>query len=133
MPTASCVTAVMLELANDAQRLLLKTALLASDATHDDETGTVHRRPHRSGAGAAWAKTSAWRRPLTAASIRAWAELAFDSDRKLMSTLHMDGGRAHPVHQGRHGRAAGTVRPCVLTARRAGPKPPRATGRDCAA
>ena len=75
-----------LELANDAQRLLLKTALLASDATHDAETGTSIGDPTEVALvllGENFGvEESAYRR-----HHQRLGELAFDSDRKLMTTL----------------------------------------------
>ena len=75
-----------LELANDAQRLLLKTALLASDATHDAETGTSIGDPNEVALvlrGENFGvEESAYR-----SQHQRLGELAFDSDRKLMTTL----------------------------------------------
>lgn len=75
-----------LELANDAQRLLLKTALLASDATHDAETGTSIGDPTEVALvllGENFGvEESAYR-----SQHQRLGELAFDSDRKLMTTL----------------------------------------------
>ena len=75
-----------LELANDAQRLLLKTALLASDATHDAETGTSIGDPTEVALvllGENFGvEENAYRR-----QHQRLGELAFDSDRKLMTTL----------------------------------------------
>ncbi|SCJ36008.1 Calcium-transporting ATPase lmo0841 [uncultured Flavonifractor sp.] len=76
-----------MDLANDVQRLLLKEALLASDATTDKETGAEIGDPtevalimlgNRIGVDEV-----AYRKQHPRLS-----ELAFDSDRKLMSTLH---------------------------------------------
>ena len=80
-----------LELANDAQRLLLKTALLASDATNNQESGAAIGDPTevalvRLGEQFGVEET-AYR-----SQHQRLAELAFDSQRKLMSTLHnLDG------------------------------------------
>ena len=75
-----------LELANDAQRLLLKTALLASDATHGAETGTSIGDPTEVALvllGENFGvEESAYR-----SQHQRLGELAFDSDRKLMTTL----------------------------------------------
>lgn len=75
-----------LELANDAQHLLLKTALLASDATHDAETGTSIGDPTEVALvllGENFGvEESAYR-----SQHQRLGELAFDSDRKLMTTL----------------------------------------------
>lgn len=75
-----------LELANDTQRLLLKTALLASDATHDAETGTSIGDPTEVALvllGENFGvEESAYR-----SQHQRLGELAFDSDRKLMTTL----------------------------------------------
>ena len=77
-----------LQLANDPQRLLLKTALLASDATVDDQTGAPIGDPtevalvHLGIYFGVEEETYRDQHP----RLR---ELAFDSDRKLMSTLHV--------------------------------------------
>ena len=76
-----------LDLVNDVQRLLLKAALLASDATTDPETGAGIGDPtevalvmlgDRLGIDETFYRQTHPR----------IGELAFDSDRKLMSTLH---------------------------------------------
>ena len=75
-----------LDLVNDVQRLLLKAALLASDATTDRETGDIGDPTEvalvmlgdRIGIDEIAYRAQHPRR----------GELAFDSDRKLMSTLH---------------------------------------------
>ena len=76
-----------LDLVNDVQRLLLKAALLASDATTDPETGAAIGDPtevalvmlgDRLGIDETFYRRTHPR----------IGELAFDSDRKLMSTLH---------------------------------------------
>ena len=76
-----------LDLVNDVQRLLLKAALLASDATTDPATGTSIGDPtevalvmlgDRLGIDEIFYRQTHPR----------LGELAFDSDRKLMSTLH---------------------------------------------
>ena len=76
-----------LDLVNDVQRLLLKAALLASDATTDPATGTSIGDPtevalvmlgDRLGIDETFYRQTHPR----------LGELAFDSDRKLMSTLH---------------------------------------------
>ena len=76
-----------LDLTNHVQRLLLKAALLASDATNDQETGASIGDPtevalvmlgERFGVNEETYRTQHPR----------LGELAFDSDRKLMSTLH---------------------------------------------
>ncbi|MCH3971453.1 MAG: cation-translocating P-type ATPase [Oscillospiraceae bacterium] len=76
-----------LQLPNDPQRLLLKTALLASDATIDDETGAPIGDPTEVALvhlGVYFGvEEETYRRQHPRLS-----ELAFDSDRKLMSTLH---------------------------------------------
>ena len=77
-----------LKLANDPQRLLLKTAILASDATVDEETGTAIGDPtevalvHLGGYFGVEETSYRSQHPRL-------KELAFDSDRKLMSTLHL--------------------------------------------
>lgn len=76
-----------LDLVNDVQRLLLKSALLASDATNDPETGTSIGDPTE--------VTLVMLGELFGVDEVRYreqhprlGELAFDSDRKLMSTLH---------------------------------------------
>ena len=76
-----------LELANDAQRLLLKTALLASDATNDPETGTSIGDPTEV-ALVRLGESFGVEENTYRSQHQRLAELAFDSDRKLMSTLH---------------------------------------------
>ena len=76
-----------LDLVNDVQRLMLKAALLASDATTDRETGDIGDPTEvalvmlgdRIGIDEIAYRAQHPRR----------GELAFDSDRKLMSTLHV--------------------------------------------
>ena len=76
-----------LELVNDVQRLLLKAALLASDATNNQETGTSIGDPTEVALVMLGEKFG-----VDEESYRTYhprlGELAFDSDRKLMSTLH---------------------------------------------
>ena len=76
-----------LELANDAQRTLLKIALLDSDATMDREKGTSVGDPTEVAlvqlGNHFGVEETAYR-----GQHPRLAELAFDSDRKLMSTLH---------------------------------------------
>lgn len=79
------VDGTALDLTNDAQRLLLKTAVLASDATDVDgviigdptEVALVQLGDHF------WIEEVSYRQ-----QHPRLGELAFDSDRKLMSTLH---------------------------------------------
>ncbi len=80
-----------LELVNDVQRLLLKAALLASDATNNEETGASIGDPTEVALVMLGEKFG-----VDEVSYRYYhprlGELAFDSDRKLMSTLHdLDG------------------------------------------
>ncbi|MGI5967718.1 MAG: cation-translocating P-type ATPase [Anaerotruncus rubiinfantis] len=79
-----------LELAENPQRQLLKAAVLASDATTDEETGAEIGDPTEVAlirlSDYFGVEENAYRRQHP--RLR---ELAFDSDRKLMSTLHMDG------------------------------------------
>lgn len=75
-----------LELANDAQRLLLKTALLASDATHDAETGTSIGDPTEV-ALVLLGENFGVEESTYRSQHQRLGELAFDSDRKLMTTL----------------------------------------------
>lgn len=76
-----------LNLANDVQRLLLKAALLASDATTDEENGSAIGDPTEVAlvmlGDRIGVDETAYRH-----SHPRLGELAFDSDRKLMSTLH---------------------------------------------
>nr|WP_297173101.1 cation-translocating P-type ATPase [uncultured Agathobaculum sp.] len=76
-----------LDLANDVQRLLLKAALLASDATTDEQTGEAIGDPTEVAlvmiGDRLGIEESAYRD-----QHPRLGELAFDSDRKLMSTLH---------------------------------------------
>ena len=79
-----------IELANEPQRLLVKIGLLASDATTDEETGQEIGDPTE----IALVRVGN-RFEIDAVEYRKQhprlAELAFDSDRKLMSTLHLIG------------------------------------------
>ena len=72
-----------LDLANDVQRLLLKAALLASDATTDEQIGDPTEVALVMIGDRLGVDESAYRK-----QHPRLAELAFDSDRKLMSTLH---------------------------------------------
>ena len=76
-----------LDLANDAQRLLLKAALLDSDATTDEETGTSIGDPTEVAMVQLGDHFSVDEVAYRSQHPRLY-ELAFDSDRKLMSTLH---------------------------------------------
>ena len=76
-----------LELVNDVQRLLLKAALLASDATNNDETGASIGDPTEVALVMLGEKFGVDEESYRAQHPRL-GELAFDSDRKLMSTLH---------------------------------------------
>ena len=76
-----------LELANDAQRTLLKIALLDSDATMDHETGASVGDPTEVALVQLGGRFGVKERAYRTQHPRL-AELAFDSDRKLMSTLH---------------------------------------------
>ena len=76
-----------LELANDAQRALLKIAVLDSDATINPETGAPVGDPTE----VALVQLGNYfyvEAPVYRSQHPRLAELAFDSDRKLMSTLH---------------------------------------------
>ena len=77
-----------LDLANDPQRLLVKIGLLASDATTDEEHGTAIGDPTEVAlvqiGDALWIDETMYRQQHP--RLR---ELSFDSDRKLMSTLHV--------------------------------------------
>lgn len=76
-----------LDLANDVQRLLLKSALLASDATTDAEKGTSIGDPTEVALVMLGDRLGIDESDYRAQHPRL-DELAFDSDRKLMSTLH---------------------------------------------
>ena len=76
-----------LDLANDVQRLLLKAALLASDATTDEEAGTAIGDPTEVALVMIGDRLGVEENAYSAQHPRL-GELAFDSDRKLMSTLH---------------------------------------------
>ena len=76
-----------LELVNDVQRLLLKAALLASDATNNEETGASIGDPTEVALVMLGEKFGVDEVTYRAQHPRL-GELAFDSDRKLMSTLH---------------------------------------------
>ena len=76
-----------LDLANDVQRLLLKAALLASDATTDEEAGTAIGDPTEVALVMIGDRLGVEENTYRAQHPRL-GELAFDSDRKLMSTLH---------------------------------------------
>ena len=78
---------VDLELANEAQRTLLKIAVLDSDATVNPETGAAVGDPTE----VALVQLGSYfyvDAPVYRRQHPRLAELAFDSDRKLMSTLH---------------------------------------------
>ena len=76
-----------LNLANHVQRLLLKAALLASDATHEEETGTSIGDPTEVALVMLGEHFGVEEETYRIQHPRL-GELAFDSDRKLMSTLH---------------------------------------------
>ena len=76
-----------LELVNNVQRLLLKAALLASDATNNAETGTSIGDPTEVALVMLGEKFGIDEEVYRSQHPRL-GELAFDSDRKLMSTLH---------------------------------------------
>ncbi len=76
-----------LDLANHVQRLLLKAALLASDATHDETTGTSIGDPTEVALVMLGERFGVEEETYRTQHPRL-SELAFDSDRKLMSTLH---------------------------------------------
>ena len=76
-----------LNLANHVQRLLLKAALLASDATHEEETGTSIGDPTEVALVMLGEHFGVEEETYRVQHPRL-GELAFDSDRKLMSTLH---------------------------------------------
>ncbi len=76
-----------LELVNDVQRLLLKAALLASDATNDEENGKSIGDPTEVALVMLGEKFGVDEVSYREQHPRL-GELAFDSDRKLMSTLH---------------------------------------------
>ena len=76
-----------LSLVNDVQRLLLKAALLASDATNNEKEGTAIGDPTEVALVMLGEKFGVDEESYRAQHPRL-GELAFDSDRKLMSTLH---------------------------------------------
>lgn len=76
-----------LDLADDVQRLLLKAALLASDATTDEETGEAIGDPTEVALVMIGDRLGVEESSYRDQHPRL-GELAFDSDRKLMSTLH---------------------------------------------
>ena len=76
-----------LNLVNDVQRLLLKAALLASDATNNQQTGASIGDPTEVALVQLGEKFGVDGEAYRAQHPRL-GELAFDSDRKLMSTLH---------------------------------------------
>ncbi|HIY74525.1 MAG TPA: cation-translocating P-type ATPase, partial [Candidatus Intestinimonas merdavium] len=76
-----------LDLVNDVQRLLLKAALLASDATTDPESGTSIGDPTEVALVMLGDRLGIDETAYRHQHPRI-GELAFDSDRKLMSTLH---------------------------------------------
>ena len=76
-----------LDLVNDVQRLLLKAALLASDATNNQETGASIGDPTEVALVMLGERFGVDEETYRAQHPRL-GELAFDSDRKLMSTLH---------------------------------------------
>ncbi|OUN25396.1 cation-translocating P-type ATPase [Pseudoflavonifractor sp. An85] len=76
-----------LNLANHVQRTLLKAALLASDATHEEETGVSIGDPTEVALVMLGEQFGVEEETYRVQHPRL-GELAFDSDRKLMSTLH---------------------------------------------
>ncbi len=76
-----------LDLSNNVQRLLLKAALLDSDATNDEENGTSIGDPTEV-ALVMLGEQFHVDEELYRSHHPRLGELAFDSDRKLMSTLH---------------------------------------------
>ena len=76
-----------LDLASDVQRLLLKSALLCSDATTDEDTGAAIGDPTEVAMVQLGDYFSVDEVAYRSQHPRLY-ELAFDSDRKLMSTLH---------------------------------------------
>ena len=127
-----------LKLANDVQRLLLKAALLASDATNDEENGTSIGDPTEVALVMLGEQFGVVEEEYRAQHPRL-GELAFDSDRKLMSTLHDIDGTPTLFTKGamdvllsrwRHGCAA---EPFPMAADQCGQggADPRAQGGDC--
>ena len=76
-----------INLANDVQRLLMKSALLASDAVHDPEKGTAIGDPTEVALVMLGDPFYVIEEDYRDQHPRL-GELAFDSDRKMMSTLH---------------------------------------------
>ncbi len=87
------VNAQDLDLTNGVQRLLLKAALLASDATTDKESGTEIGDPTEVALVMLGDRLDV-DEVLYREQYPRVGELAFDSDRKLMSTLHQFEGVA---------------------------------------
>ena len=83
----SLLEGAALDLVNGVQRLLLKAALLASDATTDPETGAGIGDPTEVALVMLGDRIGVDEVAYRAQHPRL-GELAFDSDRKLMSTLH---------------------------------------------
>ena len=83
----SLVAANGLELANDVHRVLLQAALLDSDATNDETTGKSIGDPTEVALVMLGEQFGVVEEDYRAQHPRL-SELAFDSDRKLMSTLH---------------------------------------------
>lgn len=78
--------------AGSDEHLLATAMALCADAVHDPDTDTVTGEPTEA-ALVRWAVTQGLSPSARARSCRAWPRRPFDSARKMMSTLHSDGGR----------------------------------------
>lgn len=76
-----------MNLSHSVQRLLLQSALLVNDATHDEQTGISIGDPTEVALVMLGEQVGIVEEEYRARYPR-WSELAFDSDRKRMSTLH---------------------------------------------
>lgn len=88
-----------LDLTNDAERLLLKIALLASDATTDEEAGTAIGDPTEVALVQIGDHFGIEENNYRDQHPRL-RELPFDSDRKLMSTMHLFDGKPTMLTKG---------------------------------
>ena len=78
--------------AGSDERLLATAMALCADAVHDPDTDTVTGEPTEA-ALVRWAVTQGLSPSALRAQLPRVAEAPFDSARKMMSTLHSDGGR----------------------------------------
>ena len=87
------------DLKNPAQEMLMKIGLLASDATVDAASGAAVGDPTEI-ALVNWGGVHAMDANAVRSEFPRLQELAFDSDRKLMSTLHRVGGKTMLLTKG---------------------------------